>query len=120
MSLNESMHPGEFILSEANGTRSRESGTLISGQDLGAGAVLGKITSGGKYTGYDNGAGDGSQVAAGVLYAAVDASGGDAPCVVMDCDCELVADALDFDAGQSGGDQTAAIADLLARGIKLR
>lgn len=44
MSLTETTHAGGFILSEANGNRSRSNGTLISGQDLAAGAVLGKIT----------------------------------------------------------------------------
>lgn len=34
----------EFLLSEAPGDRSRDAGVLLSGQDLAAGAVLGKIT----------------------------------------------------------------------------
>lgn len=42
----ESMHAGEFIVSEANGTRARETATLITGQDLEAGTVLGRITKG--------------------------------------------------------------------------
>jgi hypothetical protein len=40
----EALHAGAFVQSEANGTRSRDSGTLITGQNLGAGTVLGKIT----------------------------------------------------------------------------
>lgn len=120
MALTEGTHPGEFILSQANGYRSFENAVLITGQDLGAGAVLGKITASGKYTAYDNGASDGSQTAAGVLFAATDATSADVACVVIVCDCELIADAIDFDSGQSGADQTAATADLLALGIKLR
>jgi len=120
MALTEGAHPGEFILSEANGNRSRENRTLVSGQNLGAGAVLGKISSGGKFTGYDNTAGDGSQAAAGILYASVDASDGDMDCVVIIRDAEVIGDALDFDAGQSGADQTAATVDLLALGIIVR
>lgn len=42
--LNESTHPGEYIVSEANGSRSREAGFLASGNDLGACAVLGQVT----------------------------------------------------------------------------
>ena len=42
--LNESLYPLEFIVSEAAGTRSRDTATLVSGQDLDAGTVLGKIT----------------------------------------------------------------------------
>lgn len=44
MALTETTHAGGYIISEAAGNRSRENGTLISGQDLPAGAVLGKIT----------------------------------------------------------------------------
>lgn len=42
----EGRHAGEFIVAEATGTRSREIGTLITGQDLEAGTVLGRITKG--------------------------------------------------------------------------
>ncbi|MCK7579302.1 MAG: head decoration protein [Chromatiales bacterium] len=42
----EGRHAGEFIVAEANGTRSREVGTLALGQDLEAGTVLGRITKG--------------------------------------------------------------------------
>ena len=118
--LNETAHPGDFILSEADGYRSRDNVTIVSGQNLGAGAVVGKITATGKYAAYDNQASDGTQTAAGVLYAAVDASDGDMPGVILDTDCELVADAVDFGSGSSGADETAGTADLLALGIKLR
>lgn len=43
MALNETNYALEFLLSEAPGFRSREEGTLNSGQDLAAGAVLGRI-----------------------------------------------------------------------------
>lgn len=43
--LTEGMHAGEFIVSEANGSRSREVVTIGTG-DLVAGQVLGKITKG--------------------------------------------------------------------------
>ena len=42
--FNETQHAAEFLVSEASGTRSRETGTLLSGQDLEAGAVLGEVT----------------------------------------------------------------------------
>ena len=42
----EGQHAAEFLVSEAAGTRSRETGTLLSGQDLEAGAVLGKVAKG--------------------------------------------------------------------------
>lgn len=44
MSLTEGNQTLEFLLSEAPGQRSREAGTLLSGQDLAAGTVLGKVS----------------------------------------------------------------------------
>lgn len=43
MALTETTHAGGFILSEANGNRSRENGVLNSGQNCVAGEVLGRI-----------------------------------------------------------------------------
>ncbi len=43
MALTEKTHASGFLLSEASGNRSRDKGTLASGQNLGAGTVLGKI-----------------------------------------------------------------------------
>jgi len=44
MALSEGYRTLEFLLSEAPGQRSRSSGVLLSGQNLSAGAVLGRIT----------------------------------------------------------------------------
>jgi hypothetical protein len=44
MALSEGLRRAHFIVNEANGTRSREAGKLASGNNLSAGAVLGKIT----------------------------------------------------------------------------
>ena len=66
---------GEFIISEANGTRSREVVTVAAAAAaLPAGTVLGKITASGKYVAYSDAASDGTETAAGVLYAANAAS----------------------------------------------
>lgn len=40
----EEAHAAEFILSEAQGMRSRDNGTLAGGQDLAAGTILAKPT----------------------------------------------------------------------------
>ena len=109
-----------FLISEANGTRSREKVTIVSGQNLGAGAVVGKITASGKYKAYDNGAADGSQAAAGVLIAPVDASAADAEGTLIVRHAEVAAADLKWAAGQSGPDITAGTADLLALGIVAR
>lgn len=44
--LTEGQHAGEFIVTEANGSLSRESVTVLSGQNLKAGHVLGKVAVG--------------------------------------------------------------------------
>lgn len=49
--LNEGKHRGEFIVSEANGTRSRKTGTVTSGQKLDAGEIV--MLSGGKLVAHD-------------------------------------------------------------------
>ncbi len=52
-------------------------GTLLSGQNLKRGALMGRITASGKYTLSASAAADGSQVPAGVLVHDSDATGGD-------------------------------------------
>jgi hypothetical protein len=44
--LNEEQHKGEFIVTEANGTLSRDNIVVVSGQNLKAGHVIGKINVG--------------------------------------------------------------------------
>jgi len=56
--------------------------TLASSAALVAGAVLGRITSGGKYLLSASGASDGSQTPTAVLAEAADASGGDVQALV--------------------------------------
>lgn len=51
--------------------------TLVSGQNLTRGALLGKITASGKYTLSLSAASDGSQVPVAILVHDTDASGGD-------------------------------------------
>jgi hypothetical protein len=51
--------------------------TLISGENLSRGHVLGRITASGKCTGFDADAVTGEEVAMGILAEDVDASGGD-------------------------------------------
>ncbi len=53
-----------------------EGGTIVAAAgNLAAGTVLGRITASGKYTAYNNGATNGSEVAVGILRTHVDASG---------------------------------------------
>lgn len=57
--------------------RATRSVTLITGQNLPRGAVLGKITASGKYTLSLSASSDGSQVPAAILVDSCDASGAD-------------------------------------------
>jgi hypothetical protein len=88
MAITEATRAGEFLLSEANGTRSREPITLTGGA-FPAGQVLGKITASGSYTAYDPVATDGAEAAAAILYEAVDASTADATGVAIVRDAEV-------------------------------
>ena len=112
---------GECILSEANGTRSRESVTFVSGTPaLKSGEVVAIVTASSKYSTYDNGASDGTEVAAGVLIEDVDASAADATGVILRRDAEVIDSLLTYQSGQDGAAQTAAKVDLTALGIIAR
>lgn len=124
--LTESPRTGEFLLSEAAGTRSRENGTLVSGQDLEDGTVLAEIVGGaddGKLTAYVPGAEDtdGPIPAAGILYGAVDASGGDKPCAYIARDAEVKGDFLVYGAEDTdGAEHGNTVTALKALGIIVR
>lgn len=82
--LTEGKHAGDFLIWEVLRDYTRETVTLASGAGkLAPGTVLGKITTGGKYTGLAPAATNGSQNAAGILWGAVDATDADAPSVVI-------------------------------------
>lgn len=116
-----------YLVSEANGTRSREVVTIAQGQNLLPGAVLGKVTATGKYVAVDpaNGSGeggtpDGSQTAVAVLFAAVDTTAAEKPGVITARDAEVAAHALAWPAGMTEPQKTAALAQLAAVGIVAR
>lgn len=71
--------PDELVIGGDINTQTK---TLVSGQNLQRGAVLGIITASGKLTLSASAAGDGSQVANCILLEDCDASGGDAQCSV--------------------------------------
>jgi len=112
---------GWHIVSEGNGTISRETVTIASGEGvLKAGAVLGKITASSKYGWYDNTASDGTQAAAAVLFEEVDASSADVKAIVHVRQAEVWADRLVYITGADSTAITAGKADLLAIGIVAR
>jgi head decoration protein D len=70
--------------------------TVVTGQTLVAGNVVGIITASGKLTLCDKASADGSQVAAAVMTKAVDASGGDVSDVDVLISGEVDGDQLTF------------------------
>jgi hypothetical protein len=82
--LTEDQHAGGFLTWEVLRDYTRDTVTVASGAGkLAPGTVLGKITTGGKYTALTPGASNGSQNAAGILWGAVDATDSDAHAVVL-------------------------------------
>lgn len=118
--LTEGQHAGEFLVSEANGTRSRETVTILSGENLEASAVLGKVTASSKYKEYDPAAVDGSETAVAVLFDAVDASAADKAGVAIVRDAEVNAGELVWFAGATANQKATGEADLAAVGIVAR
>ena len=117
--VTESVHAAEFIITEANGDLSREDIVVVSGQNLAAGAVLGKITASGKYQAYDNASALGPQAAAGILIHPVDASAADAKGAAIVRHAEVDGDMLNW-GSMAGADLTAGVVDLLALQILVR
>lgn len=112
--LNEGKHTAEFLLSEGGEMYSRDEVTIAAAAGaMAPGTVVGKITASGKYKEYNNANNDGSEVAAGILYAAVADKATDQKAVIISRHCEVIASELT-------GLDTPARADLLALGIVCR
>lgn len=120
--LTEGPRTGEFILSEANGLRSRDTIKIASGAGkVLPGAVLGKITASGKFAPHAPAAADGSQTAVAVLYAAVDATAADAIGVAVTRDAEVKLSELILNAATDTDPEKATVfASLAAVGIIVR
>lgn len=120
--LTEGKHAGGFLVWEVLRDYTRETVTITSGAGkLEPGTVLGKITTGGKYTGLAPAATNGSQNAAGLLWAGVDATAADAPGVIILRGPTLVnKHELVWPEGATAAQITAATTALVAIGIVLR
>jgi hypothetical protein len=103
-----------FLLSEANGTRSREVGTLAASQTIVPGRLLGRRTTGGQIAAYDNAASDGTEACIGIaLRAAVTGASETVDLAFIARDAEVLGSEL-------VGLDTAGSADLAALGIIIR
>jgi hypothetical protein len=118
--LNESTHPGGFLVWEAFRDYTREVVTIAAGV-IEPGTVLGKIMASGKYAAHDPAATDGTETAVAVLWGKADATGGDVPGVALIRGPAIVnRHDLVFTGTPSEGEITAAHAALLAAGILVR
>jgi len=108
----EGAHDCAFILSEASGSRSRENGTLIMGQDLEAGTIL--AASGAKLTGSLTGAN-----AVGILLYKTDATDADVRVSYLARDAEVNLKLLALELS-TDGDAPTATAALALLGIVTR
>ena len=113
--LVETRHPAEFILSEANGQRSREAITIASGAGIiAAGTVLGKVTATGKYIASAVGASDGSQTPAAINIYGCDASSSDVTVSGVVRDAEVNGKCLTYHADRDQPAERAAAQTALA------
>ena len=119
--FSESMNLGDLLKYEAPNLYSRDRVTVVAGQNLPLGAVVGMVTATGKVKQIDPSATDGSQYAAGVLMQAVDAALAERPDGLMVARHAIVSDhALQWPVGIAAAEQQAAILQLKALGVLVR
>ena len=117
--LTEGARTAEFLISEANGFRSRDEEIVdATGGALDPGTVLGKVTASGKYVRHAAGAADGSQNEAGVLYEGIGAV--EDTRVVVKRDAEVAQTELTYESGADAGQITTSNAALAALGVVVR
>ena len=114
MAITQKPAPAGFVLSEASGSRSRESVSLAAtASDLEAGTLLGIVTASGLYAPYKNTNSNGTETATAILLSRVEASASAQKAAVIARDAEVVQAQL------IGGDAPALV-DLIGLGIIAR
>ena len=118
----DNIQTGDYVLSEAAGTRSRDNVKIASGSGVvKPGRVLGKVAATGKFKPHDPAAADGSEVPAGINYAEVDATAADVVTPAHVRDCEVKAGCLGYAAATDTAPEKAAVHAALAQlGIIVR
>lgn len=115
-----------FIISEAEGHRSRDTATITvpANATFEAGTVLGKVTSTGKFVRHDtDGTDNGTRQEAGILYASITnatGSAADFTSVVMTRDMEVDSNQLTYEDGADAAAKTASNVALASLGIIVR
>lgn len=119
----ETTHSAEAILFEEERNYSRDEVTVLSGENLKAGAVVAKLNTNSKYVEWDpsqSAQADDSTKAAGVLVAAVDASLADKKGVVIVRHAIVRRPSLVYNTAAQQSEKVTAEADLAALGILTR
>ena len=117
----EGMNLGDLLKYEAPNLYSRDRVTVLAGQTLPLGAVVGMVTATAKVKQIDPSATDGSQYAAGVLMQKCDAHLADRDDGLMVARHAIVADhALQWPTGITTAEQHTAMAQLKALGVLFR
>ena len=118
--LTEGQHAGEFLVSEATGTRARAAVTVAAATDLAPGTVLGIVTGTGFYTAFNQDAQTGEQTAKAILWDACEADSSGVTAAVIVRDAEVNGAELVWPDDIEAGEKTTAIAQLAAVGIIVR
>ncbi len=120
--INEAPNLGDLLKYEEDSLRySREVATVAAGQNLELGAVVARETASGKLKRLDPAATDGTEVAAGILLLAVDASLIDvAGSLLLSRHAVVASSAVVWPSGISAPDQAAATDTLATLGILIR
>jgi len=114
-----------FLVSEANGARTRQEVvvTVPANSTIVAGRIMGQITTGGKFVAQTAAATNGSQTPAGLLLVSQTNTTGsaiDVSATIVSRDAEVVKTQLTYDPAANAAAILAADAALAARGIIVR
>ena len=112
---------GDLLKYEEENLYSRDQVTVVSGQNLKLGTVIGRVSATQKVKALDPSATDGSEVAAGVVLQSIDASAAEKNNGLIVSRQAIVADhALVWPVAITTEEKTAAIAQLEAIGVLVR
>jgi hypothetical protein len=119
--ITEGLNLGDLLKYEAPNLYSREQVTVVAGQNLELGAVVGRITASAKFKVFDPAATDGSELPAGILLGACDATLIDRDDALLLARHGMVAsNAVVWPAGITTEQKTTALAQMSSLGVLVR
>jgi hypothetical protein len=119
--ITEGLNLGDLLKYEAPNLYSREQVTVVAGQNLELGAVVGRITATAKFKVFDPAATDGSELPAGILLGACDATLIDRDDALLLARHGMVAsNAVVWPAGITTEQKTTALAQMSSLGVLVR